>query len=68
MEIVGCMMAHSLLQRGPGMPCLHPGLVHYLVTNNVAIESVNDSTIIPVKDDITVNASTSDLLDLIDKV
>ena len=68
MEIVSCMMAHSLLQRGPGMPCLHPGLVHYLITKNVAIESVNDSTIIPVKDAIPLNTSTSDLIDLIDKV
>lgn len=68
LEIVGCMIAHSLLQRGPGFPCLHPGLVHYLLTKNVAIESLNDSSILPVKDDIPMNASTMDLIDLIDKV
>lgn len=68
LEIVGCMIAHSLLQRGPGLPCLHPGLVHYLVTKNIAIESLNDSSILPVKDDIPQNASTMDLIDLIDKV
>ena len=54
--------------RGPRMPCLHPGLVHYLQTKNVAIESLNDSSILPIKDDIPLNASTSDLINLIDKV
>ena len=30
LEIIGCMIVHSLLQRGLGFPCIHPGLVHYL--------------------------------------
>ena len=62
------MIAHSLLQRGPGFPYLYPGLVHYPLTRNVAIESLNDSSILPVKDDIPMNVSTMDLIDLIDKV
>ena len=57
LEIVGYMIAHSLLQRGPGFPCIHPGLVHYLLTRNVAFESLNDSSILPIKNDIPRDAS-----------
>ena len=26
MEMVGAMVAHSILQRGPGFKCIHPAL------------------------------------------
>ena len=57
LEMVGCMTGHSVLQRGPGLPCLHPALVHYMLTKEVDFESnsVNES-ILPTKDDIPMNA------------
>lgn len=49
-------------------PCIHPALFHYLLTKDVDIESLNGSAMLPVIGDIPRDASTADLIELIEKV
>ena len=63
MEIAGMMISHSILQGGPGFPCLAPVVVDYLLT-----ESAESLTEVPFLQDMPLTAATGDLVDLIKKV
>jgi len=62
-EVAGIMMAHSILQGGPGFPCLCPSIYNYLLNAD------KNSTLQDMKStDIPVNAATYNLLEFIHKV
>ena len=63
MEIAGMMISHSILQGGPGFPCLAPVVVDHLLT-----ESAESLTEVPFLQDVPLTAATGDLVDLIKKV
>ena len=67
LQIVGAMIAHSVIQRGPGFPCIHPALVNYMITKEVNMEALTPE-MLPVKTDIPKDASTIDVIELIEKV
>ena len=60
-EVAGMLVAHSLLQDGPGLPCLCPAIFQYLVSDN-------PSDCLPTKEDIPLNLSTHELITFIEKV
>ena len=60
-EIFGMMVAHSIMQEGPGFPCLSPCMFQYLATE------MSDECF-PVKEDIPLNIATHDLLTFIEEV
>lgn len=68
LEMAGAMVAHSLLQGGPALPCLHPAIFYSMVygdnTNLPSLEAEH----LPTAKDITRNAATIDIVDMIDKV
>lgn len=57
-ESFGALVAHSVLQEGPGIPCLSPCIFQYF--------SGVDSY--PVKEDIPLNAGTHQLISFIEEV
>ena len=60
-QVAGMLIAHSLLQQGPGMPCLSPSIYNYLV--------YGDPTLCyPTVEDIPLNISTYELITVIEKV
>lgn len=61
LEVSGMLFAHSVLQEGPGMPCLSPTVFEYVISGDT-------STCYPVKDDIPLNMSTHELISAIEKV
>lgn len=61
LEIAGVILAHSVLQEGPGLPCLSEAVFSYLVTGKV-------STCYPSIDDIPLDLSTHELITFIEKV
>ena len=63
-ETAGIIMAHSILQGGPGFPCLCPAAYSYMLhlDKERALEKL------PSIQDIPSNASTSGLLTLIEEV
>ena len=62
-EVARIMMAHSMLQGGPGFPCLCPSIYNYLLNAD------KNSTLQDMKStDIPVNAATYNLLEFINKV
>ncbi len=62
--LAGTMVAHSLVQGGPGLPILCPAMYYYLVTldKDIAMQHF------PLASDIPRNLATQDLLELIEKV
>lgn len=62
-EMVGTMIAHSVLLGGPGFPCIHPAMFEWMV--DPSKELVED---LPTVEDIPLNAANMDLIDLISKV
>ena len=65
--MLGAMVAHSILQRSPGFKCIHPALVEYMITKKANTEQLNED-MLPVKGDIARDASTQDVLELIEAV
>ena len=61
LEITGMLIAHSLLQEGPGFPCLSESVYTYLLRGTV-------DECYPTKEEISLNLSTHELLTLIDNV
>lgn len=60
-EIFGMVVAHSIMQEGPGFPCLSPCMFQYLATEK-------SDECFPVKEDIPLNIATHDLLTFIEEV
>ena len=60
-EILGMLVSHSILQGGPGFPCLSPSVFSYLVSGNSVY-------CFPVKEDIPLDISTHTLISFIEKV
>ena len=60
-EVAGLMVAHSVLQEGPGFPCLSPSMYDYLVKHEA-------DQCYPMKQDIPLNLSTNDLISFIQEV
>ena len=66
--MAGAMVAHSMLQGGPGFPCLHPAVYQLMVLgDSVQLTSLQPEEF-PTADDIPRNAATMDLLEMIDEV
>ena len=69
MEMAGAVIAHSILQGGPGMPCLHPAIYQSMASDELQISmSSLEVDELPTVEDIPRNASTVDLLEMIDLV
>ena len=60
-EVMGVMVAHSIIQEGPGLPCFSLCLYHYFVNKDC-----NDCY--PEKADIPLNICTHQLITLIEEV
>ena len=60
-EVAGMLLGHSIIQGGPGFPCLSPAVFDYLRTCDVKL-------CYPTKDDIPLNISTHELITLIEEV
>ena len=60
-EVAGMLLGHSIIQGGPGFPCLSPAVVDFLKTYDVKL-------CYPTKDDIPLNISTHELITLIEEV
>ena len=60
-KVVDMLIAHSLLQQGPGFTCLSPAVFEYLVSDRL-------SQCFPTMADIPLNLSTHDLITFIEKV
>ena len=63
-EIAGTAVAHSILSGGPGFACLHPAIYSQLAVHAI-LDEVED---MPCAEDIPTNASTIDMLSLIEEV
>lgn len=59
-EIMGMMVAHSILLGGPGLPCLSPCMYQYMCGNG--------DVCYPTIDDIPLNLATYDLKNFIQQV
>jgi hypothetical protein len=57
-ESFGTLVAHSILQEGPGIPCLSPCAFQYLIGEDTY----------PVKEDIPLNMATHQLISFIEEV
>lgn len=57
-ELAGMLVAHSVLQEGPGLPCMSRAIYDYMVKGKCY----------PNKADIPLNLATTELLTFIDKV
>ena len=64
MEIAGVIIAHSVLQGGPGFPCLSPVVYCYILTGS---SDLSDQEI-PFLSDIPMSAATHDTITLIQEV
>ena len=64
-EIAGTAVAHSILSGGPGFPCLHPAVYSQLTVLSILDDDVED---MPCADDIPRDASTMDMISLIEEV
>ena len=60
-EVTGMLVAHLILQRGPGIPCLSQAVYDYLV-------HWDPTMCYPAAEDIPLNLATHELLTLIEKV
>ena len=63
-QLVGAIIAHSVLQSGPAFPCIHPA-IYARIAGKYSELSVDE---LPNVDDIPCHAGTLDLLEFIDKV
>ena len=61
------MIAHSVLQGGPGFPCIHPAVYYLMVSGNSHLGELSTADL-PTAADIPRDASTIDILELIGKV
>ena len=68
LEMAGAMVAHSILQGGPGLPCLHPAIYHTMVNGEAQVITALTENELPTAKDIPLNATTYDLLEMIDQV
>lgn len=69
MEMAGAVVAHSILQGGPGIPCIHPAIYQSMVLGHLQISmSFREVDELPSAEDIPRNASTVDLLEMVDLV
>ena len=68
LEMAGAMVAHSILQGGPGLPCLHPAVFHTMVSGEAQAITTLTENELPTAKDIPRNASTYDILEMIDQV
>ncbi len=66
--MAGAMIAHSVLLGGPGFPCIHPAVFHLMVSGDTHLLSELPTVDLPTAADIPRDASTIDLLEMIDKV
>ena len=66
-EIGGMILAHSVLNGGPGFPCLLPAIYHCILTGNVDDSSL-PVEMMPSVDDLPQSLAYSDLLDFVEKV
>ena len=64
-EIAGAAVAHSILSGGPGFSCLHPAVYSQLAVYSILDDEVED---MPCAGDIPRDASTVDLISLIEEV
>ena len=55
------VVAHSVLQEGPGIPCMSPAMFEFLAYQN-------PDECYPVKDDIPLNIATHELISFIEEV
>ena len=60
-EVAGVLLGHSIVQDGPGFPCLSPAVFEYLSQGDV-------NCCYPTKYDIPLNISTHELITLIEEV
>lgn len=60
-EVFGILVSHSMLQGGPGFPCLSPAVFNYLVSGS-------STYCFPTKDDVPLDISTHMLKSFIHKV
>lgn len=60
-EIMGMLVAHSIMQEGNGIPFLSPCMYEYLIKESAA-------ECYPVKEDIPLNIATHDLITFIEEV
>ena len=63
-ETVGVIMVHSVLQCGPGFPCLCPAALSYIIH----LDKEHTLEQLPTVNDIPRNAATVGLLSLIEVV
>lgn len=56
-EVAGMLICHSILQEGPGLPCLSPATFDYIS---------NSDNCCPLKDDIPLNIATHELITFIE--
>ena len=68
LEMAGAMVAHSMLQGGPGFPCIHPAMYQSMVLGECMMLTSLQPEEFPTADDIPHNAVTMDLLEMIDEV
>ena len=63
-EMAGMIISHSLIQRGPGFPCMCPAVYNYMVyrSKDRAMQEL------PLKEDITLSMATAGLFTLIEQV
>ena len=60
-EVAGMLVGHSVLNSGPGLPCLSPVIFDYLCYRN-------PKQCFPTKEDIPLNIATCELITFIDEV
>ena len=60
-EIMGMLVAHSIMQEGPGIPCLSPCMYEYMIKRN-------SEECYPVKEDIPLNIASHSLITFIEEV
>ena len=66
--MAGAMVANSMLQGGPGFPCIHPAMYQSIVQGKCMTLTSLQPEELPTPDDIPRNAATMDLLEMIDEV
>lgn len=65
--MAGAIITHSILLGGPGFPCIHPAVFHLMVSGDAHLTELSTVDLLTAGD-IPGDASTIDLLEMIDKV
>lgn len=60
-EVAGMLVSHSIIQQGPGIPCLSRAVYDYLVHGDPTM-------CYPAAEDIPLNLANHELITLIEKV